>query len=466
MIEVTLGEFAQALSGELLQPEFARLTFEGRSQTDSREVGPGDAFFARIGDSMDGHNFAMQAESRGASLAVVERELTSLNIPQVLVPDTTEALIALASYVLEKVRSSGTLRVVAITGSNGKTSTKGMLTSILRNFGETVAPKNSYNNEVGTPLTVLEITQQTQYLVTELGASGRGSIDRLARWVKQDVGAELKVGHAHVGVFGGLEETAAIKAELIPYTRGSLVFNADDPLVSAMPRPAGLRSVGFGHSTTANCQITDVRSTLRGTEFSLIRDGERVSAEIGVLGEHQVMNAAAALVIATELGIDLADAARSLHGVQLAERWRMQLLSRQDGLKLINDAYNASPESMRAALQTLALLGRQEGLRTTAILGEMAELGDYSNEAHDEIGRLVVRYNIDQLFVIGEAARATHLAATQEGSWGGESQYFESISEAERQIGDKLGGSDLVLVKSSNIAGLRFLGDRLAGVEA
>ncbi len=467
MIEVTLGEFAQAVSGQLLQPQFANSVFDGQAQTDSRDVNPGDAFFARIGSNLDGHEFAVAAQDRGARVAIVQREVANLDIPQILVPDATEALIQLASFVLDTVRASGSLRVIGITGSNGKTSTKGLLASILKNFGETVAPKNSFNNEVGTPLTVTQITRETKYLVTELGASGRGSIDRLARWVKPDIGVELKVGQAHVGVFGGLEETARIKAELIPHTQSVLVFNADDPMVRSMPRPAGLLAVGFGHSSDADFRIASVTSTLSGTAFGIqTAAGKQLQTEISVLGEHQVMNATAALVTAAQLGIDIQRAADSLRGVGLAERWRMQLLSRPDGLKLINDAYNASPESMRAALQTLASLGRQEGRHTTAILGEMAELGEFASDAHDEIGRLVVRYNIDQLFVIGAGAQAIHLAATQEGSWGGESQFFSSISEAEPKISARLGAGDLVLVKSSNIAGLRFLGDRLAGVDA
>jgi UDP-N-acetylmuramoyl-tripeptide--D-alanyl-D-alanine ligase len=464
---MSLGELARALYGQLLQPQLVDTRIDGLAQTDSREVNPGDAYFARVGARLDGHDFVFEAQDRGARLAVVQREVAGLAIPQVLVTDSTEALLQLASFVLQTVRAAGSLRVVGITGSNGKTSTKSMLASILQGFGETVAPKNSFNNEVGTPLTVLGITSQTQFLITELGASGRGSIDRLARWVKPDIGVELKVGHAHVGVFGGLQETARIKAELIPYTQSALVLNADDPLVISMPRPAGMRAVSFGYSAEADYQISDVRSTLASTAFALrVPDGSELKCEISVLGEHQVMNAAAALVTVAALGLDIEQAAESLRGIQMSERWRMELQTRADGLRLINDAYNASPESMRAALQTLAAVGRQEGSRTIAILGEMAELGDYANEAHDEIGRLVVRYNIDQLFVIGEGAKAIHLAATQEGSWGGESEYFASISEAELAIGARLGAGDLVLVKSSNIAGLRFLGDRLAGVEA
>lgn len=464
---MSLGELAGALGGQLLQPQFAETRFDGLAQTDSREVNLGDAYFARVGNQLDGHDFVAEAQNRGARLVVVQREVAGLAIPQILVTDSTEALLQLASYVLQTVRASGSLRVVGITGSNGKTSTKSMLASILHGFGETVSPKNSFNNEVGTPLTVLGITPNTQFLIAELGASGRGSINRLARWVKPDIGVELKVGHAHVGVFGGLHETARIKAELIPYTQSALVLNADDPLVLSMPRPAGMRVVSFGYSAEADYQISDVRSTLASTSFALrVPDGSELQCELSVLGEHQVMNAAAALVTVAALGLDIKQAAHSLRGVQLSERWRMELQARDDGLRIINDAYNASPESMRAALQTLAALGRQQGSRTVAILGEMAELGDYANQAHDEIGRLVVRYNIDQLYVIGEGAKATHLAAIQEGSWGGESAYFASISEAEPEIGARLGAGDLVLVKSSNIAGLRFLGDRLAGVDA
>jgi UDP-N-acetylmuramoyl-tripeptide--D-alanyl-D-alanine ligase len=221
----------------------------------------------------------------------------------------------------------------------------------------------------------------------------------------------------------------------------------------------------FGTNEGADVRAENIALTLAGTRFDLLVNGETLGpVNLRILGEHQVMNALASLAVAKVLGLDLKSAIASLEELDLAERWRMQLLSGPNGSLVINDAYNASPDSMRAALQTLATLGRQ-GHKTIAILGEMAELGHESVAQHDEIGRLVVRLNIDQLFVVGQGAKLIHLGAMQEGSWDGESKFVDTIDEALEQVRDLLGSGDIVLVKSSKSANLRFLGDALAEVK-
>lgn len=460
MIPLTLGQIASAVGGVLYSAvDSNEFTVSGAVCTDSRELTAGGIFVAKPGEYQDGHDYIPQAQERGATAAIVERVNASVSLPQILVPNSIAALSQLAAHVLQEVRGRGNIRVVGITGSNGKTSTKNMLAKILSAHGNTVAPIASYNNEVGAPLTILRIDFDTRFLIVEMGAAGVGSIERLARIAPPDIGIELKVGLAHAGVFGGLEVTKQIKAELLPYVSQLTILNQDDPLVMQMETHTPVQTFGFDASS--HYRIANPKLTIGGTSFELQHGGHNYPIQLRVLGEHQLYNATAAIAAAHGLGVDIQSAITVLEGMELAERWRMQLLQRSDGVRIINDAYNASPDSMRAALQTLATLGRQ-GHRTVAVLGAMAELGELAQESHDYIGRLVVRYNIDQLFVIGEDAKIIHMAATQEGSWDGESVFIAEPTDAVDLINSLLTAGDVVLVKSSNSAGLRFIGDQLA----
>lgn len=460
MIQMSLDSIARAVEGKVIRGDSAELV-SGAVETDSREIKTGGIFFAKFGKNDDGHKHVQAAKENGAVLAIVQHPV-DVEIFQIQVTDTVVALNSLAQHVLSEVRSLGKLMVIGITGSNGKTSTKNMLRAVLETQAKTIAPRDSFNNEVGLPITVCRLESDTAYLVLELGAAGLGSIDKLASWTTPDIGVELKVGMAHAGVFGGIETTALIKAELMPHIRKVAVLNQDDPYVSAMLQPEGVSRVSFGTSDESSFQIIGTDLTLSGTVVKLrFPDGEEQALTLKILGEHQAMNVAAAIAVLDQLGIDRAVSMEILSNLEMAERWRMQLFRRKDGVFVINDAYNASPDSMRAALQTLATLGRQ-GHRTVAVLGEMAELGEFSQAEHDALGRLVVRYNIDQLFVIGEAAKLIHMGATQEGSWDGESVFIPSMSDAFEQVNGKLAPGDVVLVKSSNSANLRFLGDELA----
>jgi UDP-N-acetylmuramoyl-tripeptide--D-alanyl-D-alanine ligase len=341
-----------------------------------------------------------------------------------------------------------------------------MLREILQRHGETVAPIESYNNEVGAPISILKITGSTKYLVVELGADGLGSIEYLAKIARPDIGVLLKVGMAHAGEFGGIETTLRIKSELARELgpESTYVYNADDARVVSTLELTTAHRVSFGTADAAEIRIEDAALTLAGTE-AMIRypDGAELPIRLQILGEHQLMNAAAALSVAESLGLGRETSIEALEEMQLAERGRMQLTERKDGVFVINDAYNASPDSMKAALQTLAQIGRQ-GHRTIAVLGEMAELGEYSPLEHDSIGRLAVRLNIDQVVVIGIRAKLIHMGASQEGSWDGESKFFESIDEAFVALRGMLVPGDVVLVKSSKSANLRRLGDDLVEV--
>lgn len=465
MIQLKLSEISEIINGTLQGKD--ELVF-GSVETDSRLVSAGALFVAKPGEVTDGHNFLESAKQLGAVGAIVERYVDDIDLPQILVTDAVQALGKLAKAVLAEVRKDGKLQVIGITGSNGKTSTKNMLRAVLHQFGETVAPIESYNNEVGAPISVLKINRDTKFLVAELGAGGVGSIAYLADITAPDIGVVLKVGLAHAGEFGGIEVTSKIKAELVKALKpeATFVYNYDDGEVSAMTALTQAHKISFGTNSEANYHFDNVDLSIAGTTADIhYPDGETSRLTLQILGEHQLMNATAAIAVADRLGLPRPEVRKALENLPLAERWRMQLSNRSDGISIINDAYNASPDSMKAALQTLAHLGKS-GRRTIAVLGEMAELGQYSKEAHDQIGRLVVRYNIDRLVVVGQGAKLIHMGAMFEGSWDGESIYFDSSSEALEYIRGMLISGDIVLVKSSKSANLRHLGDDLMEVES
>ena len=462
MIQIRLSEIAKAVGGEL---RGADAIVTASVETDSRLISAGALFVAKPGEVTDGHLFVKEAFVSGAVGAIVEREVLDAQLPQVIVSDSVAALGQLAKHVLSLVRQTGNLKVIGITGSNGKTSTKNMLREILSRVGPTVAPIESFNNEVGAPISILKISDDTLFLVVELGADGLGSIDYLARLCQPDIGVVLKVGLAHVGEFGGIENTFAIKSELprALTAEAKVLLNADDTYVSQMADNTLAEVHWFGTDSSSEVWADNISLTLAGTTFDLHADNFETSVKLNILGDHQVMNALAAIGVARLLDLDLVSAVEALESMILAERWRMQVLEGINGSVVINDAYNASPESMKAALQTLATLGRQ-GHRTIAVLGEMAELGSYSIDEHDAIGRIAVRLNIDEVVVVGAGAKIIHMGASQEGSWDGESKFFESISDALQHLRGLLRAGDVVLVKSSKSAELRHLGDALAEV--
>ena len=471
MIALTLADIAAAVDGVIVAPDDAALAdperiVDGPVETDSRLAVPGSLFFAMRGENTNGALFADAAVANGAVLVFTEERLT-LPVAQMVVANTLDALAALAREVVARVRAAGSLRVVGITGSNGKTTTKNMLGAILAAQGPTVAPQGSYNNQVGAPYTMLRIDEQTRYLVVEMGASGIGDIARLIRIVVPDISVVLKVGLAHAGEFGGIEATQRAKSEIVTELPADAVavLNRDDDRVAAMAAITAARPVWFGLDPAADLHADDLRATGSGTTFTLVTGGERRPVRLRILGEHHVMNALAALAVASELGIDLDQAISALEGVERAERWRMEILTRADGITVINDAYNASPDSTAAALKTLAQI-IEPGQRSFAVLGEMNNLGEYADEEHDRIGRLAVRLNVQQLVVVGHNARHIHNAAGLEGSWDGESVLVETADEAYDLVSSRLRPGDVVLVKSCNAAGLRFLGDRLGEVTA
>ncbi|EYR62825.1 UDP-N-acetylmuramyl pentapeptide synthase, partial [Actinotalea ferrariae CF5-4] len=399
----------------------------------------------------------------------------------VLVDDVVAALGALARGVLGRLRRTGELRVVAMTGSVGKTTTKDLLAQVLSASGPTVWPEKSFNNEIGLPLTVLRTDTRTRFLVLEMGASGLGHIAYLTDIAAPDVAAVLVVGSAHLGEFGGVEAIQQAKSEIVTglVPGGTAVLNVDDPRVRAMAPLSPGPVVFFGESERAAVRATDVRLDPEGrASFRLVvgdlpgapdRTGEpagpvEADVHLRLVGEHHVTNALAAAACCLSLGLTVGEVAERLGEATALSPHRMQVVERPDGVTVIDDSYNANPDSVRAALKALAVRARA-GRRSIAVLGEMLELGDEHVEAHDAVGRLAVRLDIHRLVVVGEGARAMHMGALQEGSWGEESRLLPDVEAAYAWLQEEMRPGDVVLVKSSHGSGLWRLGDLLTGAD-
>lgn len=464
MIDLTLAEIADAVLGRLILggTDTTETIVNGFVDTDSREITAGDIFVAKPGEVTDGHLFAPKAIEAGAVLCIVEREL-DLPVSQIVVENSVTALGDLAREVITRVKALGNLTEIAVTGSNGKTTTKNLLREIFTARGETVAPIASFNNEVGAPITFCRVTEDTKTLIAEMGASAPGEIRRLVKMAKPDVGIVLTVGLAHAGEFGGIETTLRSKTEMVEDLGPDdwAVLNRDDARVASMADKTAAKILWFGRGENAEVRASEVETSLEGTSFTLhLPDQEPVRVQFAVIGEHHVTNALAAAAASHTQGVPATEIRDALERVTRAERWRMEVLTRTP-VTIINDAYNASPDSMAAALRTLAQIAAPEQ-RTVAVLGAMSELGEFSVEEHDRLGLLAVRLNISQLVVVGKEARALHLGAIAQGSWDGESVFVDTQDDAFDYLTSHLGEGDLVLVKSSNSAGLRHLGDRLA----
>lgn len=477
MIALTAAEVAEATGGSLHGVAPATVV-AGAVVTDSRQVEPGGLFVALPGEHVDGHDFAEAAVASGAAAVLAARPLARADggpLPTVVVPDVEVALGALARDVLVRLRlaalepgGSG-LRVIGVTGSVGKTTTKDLLAQLCGAAGPTVAPVRSFNNEIGLPLTVLRADDSTRFLVLEMGASGPGHLTYLTQVAPPDVAVVLVVGYAHLGGFGGgIDDVARAKSEIVAglVPDGVAVLNADDPRVLAMAALAPGDVTTFGAAPGADVRATDVRVDRAGrASFTLVvGDGtpQQASADVTLrlVGEHHVHNALAAAAGALAVGLPLADVAAGLSAADALSPHRMHVVDRPDGVTVIDDSYNANPDSMRAALKALAVVAGRDR-RSVAVLGEMLELGDGARDAHDAIGRLVVRLNVGLTVVVGDGARAIRDGANHEGSWGDEVVLADDVDAAAAFLAEELRAGDVVLVKSSYGAGLWRLGDRL-----
>jgi len=483
MIPLTLAEVADRTGGRLWVSDAmvrrgvtdaGRIVIDGSVVTDSRQVWPASLYVARIGEHADGHSYVGAAHDRGAVAALTSRPVDEL--PCVVVSDVQTALGQLARAVLDRARD---LTVVAVTGSSGKTSTKDLLWHVLRQTGPTVAARESLNGEVGVPLTVCRITTDTRFLVVEMGARGIGHLRYLTQIAPPDIGVVLNVGAAHVGEFGSRENTARAKAELVEALGpdGVAVLNADDAVVAAMANRCRGRVVLVGESPRADVRAAEVTLDLRGRPtFGVTAAGLQATVALPLVGRHQVGNALAVIAVALECGMPLADVVAALASARATSRWRMQVTERPDGVAIVNDAYNANPDSMAAALHALvAMRTAADGSprRTWAVLGEMLELGDTAPAEHERVGALAAELGVSRIVAVGEGARGIEAGARAAGA--GDTadagaatrvSWLPDVELAYEHVQQHCRAGDVVLLKSSRDAGLRWLGDRLSGLEA
>jgi UDP-N-acetylmuramoyl-tripeptide--D-alanyl-D-alanine ligase len=453
VIPLTLAEVAHAVGGSTYDIPDPQALVTGPVVIDSRKVEPGGLFVAFAGEHVDGHDYAARAVQAGAVAVLAARRVDG--VPAIVVDDVQAALGALAKHVVERLGAT----TVGLTGSVGKTSTKDLIAQLLQRLGPTVWPPGNLNNEIGLPLTALLVAEDTRHVVLEMGARGIGHIRYLAALTPPRIGVVLNVGTAHIGEFGGREQIAQAKGELVEAlpeaeAGGVAVLNADDPLVRAMASRTKARVVLFGEAADADVQARDVRLNKRGQAvFTLVTPTGCSEVTLRLYGEHHVSNALAAAAVAREQGMPVAEIATALSEAGTLSRWRMEVTERPDGVTVVNDAYNANPDSMRAALRALAAMGR--GHRTWAVLGEMAELGGESLAEHDAVGRLAVRLNVSKLVAVGGPAAAwLQMGAYNEGSWGEESVHVSDAEAAIDLLRSELRPGDVVLVKASRSAGL------------
>lgn len=495
---MTLAEIAEAVGGRLVDADDAQVQVTGSVEFDSRKVGPDGLFVALNGANSDGHEFAAAAVAQGAVAVLAARPV---GVPAIVVdprPDLVvegsasfehdadgsgaavlAALGALANASVTRLVAQG-LNVVGVTGSSGKTSTKDLIASVLAPLGPVVAPPGSFNNELGHPWTALRADADTRNLVLELSARGVGHIAALAKIAPPRIGVVLNVGTAHLGEFGSQEAIAQAKGELVESLPaaadgGVAILNADDPLVSAMASRTAARVVLVGQSSKAQVRATGVRLDGQArASFTLECPAGTVDVTLAVHGEHQVGNALSAAAVALECGADLAQIAAALAGSVPASVRRMDVRTRADAVTVINDSYNANPDSMRAAIRAMVTMARSEpehgvpmperGKRKTwAILGEMAELGEDAVIEHDALGRFAVRMDVRKIISVGtnRAMHALHQGAVMEGSWFDEAFLLADMDEAIELLRAELEPGDIVLVKASQAVGLWRVADAL-----
>ena len=449
-----LSDVARAVEGSVEGEDV-----EVRSvSTDSRDVAAHGLFVALAGTHTDGHRFVEQAFAGGAGAAMIDADRSANDArPVVRVGSTAEALMRLAAD--ERTSMTGT--VVGITGANGKTSTKDLAQAVAKTRFRVHASPGSFNNEIGLPVTILGAPPETEVLVAEMGARRLGDVKLLSGIARPDMVVVTNVGVAHMEVFGSWASIVEASAEPIDALgpAGVAILNADDPVVIGFGDRIPGRVTTFGVRPHADVRAHDVSLGPDGRgSFRVVTDQGEAAVTLAVPGEHMVSNALAAVAVGVELGIPLADAAAALADAGVS-RWRMETFTTATGVRVLNDAYNANPESTAAALRTARWMAG-EG-RLIAVLGEMAELGQISEDEHDRVGELAARIRVDRLLTLGEAARTIARAAVREGMDPGDVASYEDPAGALEDVRTWVRPGDLVLCKGSRVAGLENLAEAL-----
>ncbi|MFI8105393.1 UDP-N-acetylmuramoyl-tripeptide--D-alanyl-D-alanine ligase [Streptomyces sp. NPDC086023] len=446
MIPLTLQDVSRFVAGALCDAPDPGLEVRGPVVIDSRKVESGSVFAALPGERTDGHRFARSAVSAGAVCVLAERRV---GVPAVVVPDVQRALGDLARHMLARLPAA---RVIAVTGSSGKTSTKDLLAQVLAAHDVTVATPLSYNNEIGLPLSVLQADERTRFLVLEMGARGVGEIAHLAQIAAPEIAVVTNVGTAHIGAFGGTDAIRTGKGELVEALpdSGLAVLNADDQAVMSMLRRTTAPAVTYG-LVRGDVQATDVQTDRYGRPaFTLRHRGQKAAVRMQLHGAHHAINAAAAAAVATSVGMDLHDVAGALSAARRLTPGRMEVLERTDGVTVVNDAFNANPDSMRASLTALGFMARDR--RAVAVLGEMRELGDQSPLHHTELGRRAVEAGVRDVVAVGGTDAALISEAAEQA--GARAVCVPDGRAALVVLADRVRGGDVVLFKGSHAVGL------------
>ena len=453
MIKLTLNQIAQIVGGEVLNTDGLQTTSAfpviNSSQATSKTF-----FAAFVGANVDGHDYIQEAITNGAQFALVSKDCTS---PAIRVNDVRKALRDLAIYVRNELVN---LQVIGITGSQGKTTTKDLLRHILSVSGETIAPEESLNNELGVPLLILRCSETTKFCIVEMGARHLGDISYLAEIAKPHVGVVLTVGTAHLGEFGSREIIAKAKSELITSLTagGTAILGTYDEFTPNMVVPSGVKRILFGEKSKCEIRAADVEVREGRAHFDLVTPDGRAAVGLQLLGMHQISNALAAAAAATALKIPIETISAALSTAEVSSKWRMEI-SQIGEITLINDSYNANPESVAAALRTLALISQESGGVSWAILGKMQELGESSAAEHAAIGRLVCEIGIDNLVVVGIRDYLADLGSEKE-EGASAVHYFDTKADA-MAIVEHFAPGDVVLVKASRSGEFNLLVDSI-----
>lgn len=473
MIELSVGTIAEVMGGQLRDAD-PDAVVTGPVEFDSRKVTPGSIFMALPGARVDGHDFVATAMDKGATLAIVAHEV---QVPSIIAEPVSideesanatafehdvngegAAVIAaidkLARYNTNQLVERG-LTVVGVTGSAGKTSTKDLIGTVLSTAGSTVAPPGSFNNEIGVPYTALRAGVDTRFLVSEMSARGVGHIRHLTEVTPPHIGVVLNVGSAHMGEFGSREAIAQAKGELVEAltARGVAVLNADDEHVLTMAERTQARVVTFSVNGEADYRATNVAlDRMARASFTLQHPhGDPVEVELQVFGPHQVSNALAAAAVAMEAGLKPEQVSTALSQHRALSAHRMDVRERRDGVTIINDAYNANPESMRAGLEALAYTAGEA--RSWAVVGQMGELGQDATSEHEKLGHIMGELGIDRAIIVGNGVNQQAIADAA-GAAGVKTVQVEDIDAAVNYIDLELEQGDVLLVKASQSEGL------------
>jgi UDP-N-acetylmuramoyl-tripeptide--D-alanyl-D-alanine ligase len=423
--------------------------------TDSRNAGPGALFVALRGEHADGARFVPDAFRAGAAAVMVPDGVVAPG-PSVAVPSTGNALLRLGGAERAHIA-----RCVGVTGANGKTSTKDMIASVVSRRHRTHASPNSFNNEIGVPMTLLGAPPGTEVIVAELGARRKGDVAMLCDIARPGIVVVTNVGVAHLEVFGSWEaivEASAEPVDAVP-PDGWAVLNADDPVVAGMGSRCAGSVMTFAAHAEADVRASGVAIDDDGlASFDVIAGEERASVTLAVPGEHMVPNALAAVAVGRILGVPLETCAAAL-GTATVSHWRMETFTTGEGVRVINDAYNANPESMAAALKAARVMARET--RLIAVLGHMAELGPIAGEEHERLGDLAARLRIDRVVAVGPLAEPIAVAALREGVEPDNVAAYDDPADALADVRAHARAGDVVLVKGSRVAGLEVLAEAL-----